>query len=65
MVARPTSSSPSGAVLRGGRPDPDGPPLEALPSGRRVRRLLERRAERTRRVQVWDTAFLRAGPPKK
>jgi hypothetical protein len=33
------------AVLRGARPDPDGPPLEALPSGSRVRRLLERRAE--------------------
>jgi hypothetical protein len=32
-------------VLRGGRPDPDGPPLEALPSSWRVKRVLERRAE--------------------
>ena len=32
-------------VARGQRPDPEGPPLEALPSPRRLRRLLERRFE--------------------
>jgi hypothetical protein len=32
-------------VLRGSRADPDGPPLEALPSSWRVKRVLERRAE--------------------
>jgi hypothetical protein len=32
-------------VLRGARPDPDGPTLEALPSAWRVHRLLERLAQ--------------------
>jgi hypothetical protein len=42
-------------LLRGARPDPDGPPLEALPSGYRVRRLLDRRFEAAGRVEdAWD-----------
>ena len=39
------------AVLRGARPDPDGPPLEALPSAWRVRRLLDRRFEAAGQVE--------------
>jgi hypothetical protein len=39
------------AVLRGARPDPDGPLLEALPSACRVRRLLERRFEAAGQVE--------------
>jgi hypothetical protein len=39
------------AILRGARPDPDGPPLEALPSAGRVRRLLERRFEAAGQVE--------------
>jgi hypothetical protein len=42
-------------VLRGRRPDPDGPPLEALPSAWRVRHLLERRFEAAGQVEdEWD-----------
>jgi hypothetical protein len=39
-------------ILRGRRPDPDGPALEALPSAWRVRRLLERRAEAAEQVEA-------------
>jgi hypothetical protein len=39
------------AVLRGARPDPDGPPLEALPPTWRVRRLLDRRFEAAGQVE--------------
>jgi hypothetical protein len=42
-------------LLRGARPDPDGPPLEALPSAYRVRRLLDRRFEAAGQVEdEWD-----------
>jgi len=32
-------------ILRGGWPDPDGPPLEAFPTAGQVRRTFERRTE--------------------
>jgi hypothetical protein len=38
--------------LRGGKFDPEGPPLEALPSFSRLRRLLESRAEAADLVEV-------------
>jgi hypothetical protein len=53
-------------VLRGARLGPDGPPLEALPSFYRLRRLLERRAEAAEDIEAewgWLPAEAREALP--